>query len=213
MTSGACLGASITIDDYSFDHSLVVTFTSFADGSMLGGERDYAFTGTFGSASSAGGVVTIGGPATGSGNIQMNYDGVDGLSGNAFGLGGVDLTDGGSNDRFLIDVTGIVGTVNLLVRVWEDGPNFSSFLIPVSGTGVQEVLFSSLSDTGTGGDVASAEQVGLWIESLDPDERIQISNFSTGPGAKEVVIPEPSTMGMLGLGIGVLVFLRRRRSA
>ncbi|MEM7413548.1 MAG: hypothetical protein AAF430_25170 [Myxococcota bacterium] len=156
--------------------------TFFSSGSMIGGERDHrlATAGTTVQYSALGssGVVLNFGPAD---NVlyQMVYDGDDGdPTGAVAGLGGSDLTDGGTADRFVVEVVDVVGSVNVVVAAGEQTNPVASGLITVSAPGRYEFLFDDVVG-GTGVDLTNVGVVLLVLSGLDALETITIDRFAT----------------------------------
>jgi len=161
-----------------------ITQTQFAtDSSVLGGERDLilsALSGTPGrvfSASISGGQFSIATPNGANGEVQLQYDGVDGSATltTSPGLGGVDLTFGqayGFQISAVTDITtsfsitvvsgnGKTGTVQNVVP-GTNGNTFFDYLIPFSG-------FSGVDFTNVVAiqiDVVAAENVDFILNSF-----------------------------------------------
>ena len=112
----------------------------------------------------------------------------------------VDVTDGGSNDAFAIGILAIDGSVDFSVTL-NDGINSGTGSISTSSTGT--VLI----------DLNDAAFAGVDLTSIDS---ITFSG-SNGVGGTDVaidnvgftVIPEPTSLALLGLG-GLLLVRRRR---
>lgn len=212
------------IDDFSNSTS-PTSAPSYTAGSMLGGERDAIVTGNPSpSFQATGGLATFtsGGELISGGVIaQLVYDGVDGASGNAYGLGGVDLTDGGASDRFLLQVHSVAGPVDLTLRVWESGTAYSSYVFSgVNASGLYQAPFVSFSAFASGGNFAAANAVGLFVQGLDTpvgagSEYITFDYLSTGGNPNSTApgpIPEPSSVALMGLGLAACGLLARRKA-
>jgi len=188
---------------------------------MLGGERDAIVAGSpVPSFQAAGGLATFAstGPAGATVIAQLVYDGVDGSTGNAFGLGGVDLTDGGASDRFRVVVSAVTGQVDLVVRVWEASATYSTYMFSsVTSPGTYEAPFASFTAFGAGGQFDSAEAVGLFVQTLDSvpgaaTDSVTFDSFSTyGANGTTAPIPEPSSVVLLGLGLGACTLVARKK--
>lgn len=189
--------APVVIDDFS-DDLAPITASASHEGSMLGGEADLVFldiSGTFEISSGTGVLsdVTVG-TTVPNPNFQFFYDGVDGSSGHAHDLPPADLTDGGSNERFEIELNSVSGSINVQVRVFSGSGNTSLLSINgVTSAGVLEFPFADFSDIGgDGGDFAAVSQVAIFVY-LDTGEEFGISSFiATGPEAPEVPEDEPT---------------------
>jgi hypothetical protein len=212
------------IDNFS-DSTSLTTAPSYTAGSMLGGERDAIITGNPPpSFQATGGLATFtsGGELISGGVIaQLVYDGVDGSSGNIYGLGGVDLTDSGASDRFLLQVNAVAGPVDLTLRIWESGTAYSSYVFSgVNTSGLYQAPFASFSAFGAGGNFAAANAVGLFVQGLDTpvgagSESITFDYLSTGVNPNSTApgpIPEPSSVALMGLGLAACGFLARRKA-
>ncbi len=212
VLSVAAPSSAAIIDDFSDAQGPVVppVFFDAQTGSMLGGERDVNPV-TLG-----GSFVALGGIATwSSANGGILYDGVDNAAGNALGLGGVDLTDGGLADRFWVDFTAITLSHSPM-SVWVYGntgsdilgTNFSPSLGPVS------ILFSALSPSGNGADLSAATALRLGFNSGNLNQSASIDVFCTGDdsgclGGTNSQVPEPGTWLLVAGGL-TLISLRRR---
>lgn len=173
------MAAPVVIDDFSDDLAPVTASTSL-DGAMLGGELDAGLNqleavtfGIFGGTGKVAGVVETGG----ANNIQLVYDGEDGSPLLAYGLPNIDLTDGGSNDRIVIDLSSVTGNIEIRVIVSEDGSNSSGFTISgITSPGILEFPFASFTNFGIGANFAAAKQVECRV-FLDTGEGFEIDSF------------------------------------
>lgn len=177
--------STIVIDDFSETLPPVSTNTS-QDGSMLGGERDLAMifpsaltSGQFEVSGGEGSVAAVNTDDDGNNYLRLIYDGEDN-DGDAFdfGLPDVDLTDGGTNDRFLVHLTSVTGSIKVQVRVWSDSGNLSLYELPeVTEPGLLAIPFSSLIPVSGTLDLASVDQVALFV-GLDDNEAFSITRFA-----------------------------------
>lgn len=90
----AAAAQATLIDDFGGDSFQSPDSRSVTDGNPIGGELDYtniAFT-FFGK---TGGIATIGKRPGLTGAATLIYDGIDDSPNQAFGLGGLDITNGG----------------------------------------------------------------------------------------------------------------------
>ncbi len=208
----AAPAGAVIIDDFSDAQGPVNGGSGFQLGSMLGGERD-VFASTGGSFTASAGVATASGA-----NVGTLYDGVDGSGTASYGLVGVDLTDGGLSDRFLLNIVSVTASASLRLSVFE---NTSDSLLGLTGTGAGPglitVLFSDLIAGGLGADLTDAKQVNLQLPFLQSGQTVMFDNFCTGNasgcvGGGSTAVPEPSTWLLMAGGLALLGLRRRRRS-
>lgn len=134
------------------------------------------------------------------------YDGVANLMLEPDGLDGVDLTDGGTNTAFMLDVltTDLDLTIDVIIHSGAGNSTTVSTTLtgPAGPTSVVIDFADIIATTGAGADFSDVGAVELVLrgpESVDAT----IDNFK--------VIPEPASMALLGLGLAVIA--RRRNKA
>ena len=188
--------APIVIDNFS-DNLAPTTMNTFLDGAMLGGELDLGLNlldaATF---EIAGGIGTLSGvtETSGANNVKFIYDGEDNATAFAYGLPDVDFTSGGSNDRFVIDLTDVTGTIDVVVSLYNDTGGFASELAitGVTEAGILEFPFADFVDIGEGADFASSQQIGI-IFYLDTGEGFAINSFmANGTYPPTTTVPDLS---------------------
>lgn len=192
---------SITIDDFSTNQpALTLTFppsgtsasSSVSGAGILGGERDLQLNLTAGviagntdSATVSSGFFSYSQDATISGNAVLQWDGTDGSAGlNATGLGGVDLTAGGTQDAFLLNVFFDDLPVNTVITVYTDAGNASALTVALPG-----LLFSStnfalpyssfVTTLGTGANFANVGAITLSLGSATTAPDVVIDFLQT----------------------------------
>ena len=204
--------APITIDDFSTDQTVSAGGSGFVDDpGILGGQRDVIANGAGTTFNAAGSAATM--TATGSNFVMLDYDGMDDNAGvSSFLLGDIDLTAGGVNDRFFLNITSVTGSVQATVRVAESLTAYSEGSFTVSAADLYAFAFTSLSNVGAGGDVTAAKRVFLRF-NLDQDEAVTIDNFYVGASGNQTTVPEPSTVALFGLGLFAVAALRNKRAA
>lgn len=170
---GPGMAAPIAIDSFSIDQTTVSMTTYIEDPSILGGETEISFLGGAVEAEFkiSGGQGTLSNVVNATErNFQLVYDGVDATTSiDHDGLGGLDLTDGGENDRFSIDLASVTGTIDITVSVYsESNENLSGYQMPgITSGGVIEILFDDLNVIlGTGADMTN---VGMFFFSFRVD--------------------------------------------
>src|SRR6266545_2874536 len=141
---------SITIDSFTTNQaSLSLTFppagtsasSSVSGAGILGGERDLEINLTAGVIAGNGMSAVVGSgffsysqDATISGTGRIQWDGTDGSATlNPTGLGGLDLTAGGSQDAFVLDFTFDDLPVDVVIEVFSDAGNASSLTLTTPG--------------------------------------------------------------------------------
>lgn len=162
----ALQAAPVLIDDFS-DTIAPNHVMASQTGSMLGGERDLnTFDNTDLAYQASGGAIKF--TATGSVFFEIVYDGSDGdPHNNSFGLPGVDLTGGGTNDRITIDVTAVTGQIDEVNVYLENELMVGSAhtIAPVTAAGALEFPFSLFTDAPGGGvDLTSVKSISIAIE-------------------------------------------------
>ncbi len=155
------------------------------------------------------------------GSTVLSWDGDDG---NAFlldpiGLGGVDLTDGGSEIGFQYTLIEDDVPVKLSFKVWTDSFNASEFVFTHLGSiANQDFSFAYAGFTpvvGTGADFTSVGAIRLTVESLGTSLDFSLDFLGTiDECASECIpneVPEPGTWLLFGTGLlGIVGYGWRR---
>lgn len=139
---------------------------------------------------------------------RIVYDGLDGDASSSYynGLGNIDLTQGGQNDRFALDFTAISNSGGSVgISVFQVGFKGSEYTInlPTNAQTIylpfdQFVVFDD--DPWSPVDFSDAGNIELFFE-LFPGESCTVDSF--------YVIPEPATILLVSLG-GLMI--RKKRS-
>ena len=138
--------------------------------SAIGGERDLvAQHGTGGlnvelSANAVANTLALSSGTGTSGSGTASWDGVDGAAAlDPTGLGGIDLTDGGSSEGFIINRNGdFVGSLTITVHT--DGTSSSSITTTVPTTAAEIYLpYSTFTGSGGGADFSNVGAVEMSI--------------------------------------------------
>jgi hypothetical protein len=191
--AGAALAATVLVDHFDTGQqdlfgtivtaNVPVVLSGTAPGSMLGLERDMVITGTSPSASDlfniraiilSGGRLSIAADPTVSTQAHVEWDGVDGdpLNLNPNGLGGVDLTGGGTNNAFHLGVSFDDLPVVVSLKVYSGASwSFYNLNLPGGITGVGNrvdftIPFASFT-AGGGGGLTTFASVGAVVLDLD----------------------------------------------
>jgi len=162
--------AQVVVDDFSIaqtvSHTTVLSSTvdEISGAGILGGVRLIRLTqgAVAGSVSGvvSGGALTM--STTTLADLEVWWDGVNDNGFTPTGLGGVDLTNGGQFDRFVLDVTAnsLPGDT-MRMQIWIDGGNRCEvqFAMPV---GQLELPFSTFTTcSGTATPAAASQNAGL----------------------------------------------------
>ncbi|MEP6668671.1 MAG: autotransporter-associated beta strand repeat-containing protein, partial [Chthoniobacter sp.] len=209
MMVGLCraTAAFVTdIDTFSTNQSaLTLTFppagtsasSSVSGAGILGGERDIQINLTSGviagnttSAVVSSGFFSYSQDATIAANTVLQWDGTDGSpSLNATGLGGIDLTGGGAQNKFQLRITFDDLPVNVVLTVYTDAGNASSATLALPGLVFAStdytVNYSSFTTLlGTGANFANVGAITLSVGSAVTAPDFVLDNFSVAlPGA------------------------------
>jgi hypothetical protein len=168
--SVAPASAQVVVDDFSTDqtvsHSTVSSSTvdEISGSGILGGVRLIRLTqgALAGSVSGvvSGGALTM--STTTQADLEVWWDGVDDNAFTPTGLGGLDLTNGGQFDRFVLDVSAnSLPSDTMRLQIWIDGGNRCEvqFAMPV---GQLELPFSSFTIcSGTADSATASQNAGL----------------------------------------------------
>lgn len=211
--------SALLIDDFSVEQLVADDAVAGVDsansvlGGMLGGERDMQAvngTGSLGTTGVSDGVLNFSNSPTSQGTLYVDYDGGDNSSVQDLdGLGGIDLTDGGTSDGFIFTLLFSDFAVDYFIAVVDmDGDQ--AFLTVALPTGVNSAvdIFTPFADFTGSPNPVDFNNIGIVIlefraQALAAD--ITIDNFRTG------VVPEPTSVALLLAG-GALLARRRRRA-
>lgn len=197
----------LTIDDFSgADQSVTGSSTAGSEelAPVLGGVRFVlalpSGTGSF-STTAGGGAGSLSHTGDGSGTGFFQYDGV--VDNNAPLLGGgldIDLTQGGSLDRFRIEVLSVSRFSEVLRVTVADSDSIGEVSVTVFGPGSYKVLFS---DYFQHVDFTDIRVLRLGTETQFGESTVVLGSFSA--------TPEPSTALLFAGGLLALGLRARRR--
>jgi hypothetical protein len=215
---------AVIIDTFDTSQSLSADmftddFGSVAGGGILGGERDSVVIWDSGpntvdvevNAGSSGLLNFSSGAAT-IGYADFIWDGLDGSDAVDFaGLGGVDLTAGGTLNAIALNVAFDDLPVEVGMSIATDAGNFSSASLNLPG-GIftpqsYSILFSAfVPDVGAGADFTNVNAILLWIQGELAATDVQLDFIESA------YVPEPSSLILAAFGcIGFAAWGWRRR--
>ncbi len=225
ISISASSAQALIIDTFETPQSLMAASFMTSDSSsvvgadILGDERDAVVTWISGPVfaeldivSGGGGLLSFSLGAKTMGSTSLTWDGNDSnASGDDFtGLGGVDLTDGGTANAFEVDVLFDDLAVDVVITVLTDATKASAATIPLPG-GITSstdfsALFASFTPTiGGGADFTDVGMIRVEVAAALAATDVLIDSIRT------VDIPEPSTMLLASFALVGLVAMRRRR--
>ena len=222
--------AILTIDDFDTFSFLTVSgppagpmsnFASYTTAQALGGERDAMIS----RLSSNSGAVSMdisgsvasqlsyaSAPFT-SGSLFLSYDGVDGVSAfNPTGLGGIDITQSGSNTGIFLRSTSDLGA-ELTFTIYSTADFVSTVTIPIAADPTFTFTdyfmpFSTFTSIGSlgGADFANVGAITLFLDGSTPGTDVSLETVI----ASATPVPEPG--GRFLVAMAGFVALRRRRA-
>jgi len=216
LLAGTGRAGAILIDDFSTDQMVIwlgglgSASSQVSGAGILGGERDMEVTvvsnvGVIMAASLD--TLNYAHAFTSEGTGLIVWDGPDGAATlDPTGLGGVDFTDGGTEDKIAIPLLSSNLVAPMVLTAYTDAVNYSTATVSLpGGTPPQLRLIVLHTDFiaapgGTGADFANIGAFSLLI------------NGSSTPGLTAgfgSVVPEPSTATLLLFGIVGIVTIRR----
>jgi hypothetical protein len=144
-------------------------------------------------------------------DVDLTYAGTDySASGNYLGgLGSIDLTQGGLDDRFRIVITSIApNPVNLFIRIMQVQKSSTNSIVLSQNPGVVDIPFSSFVHEGLG-----IFPAGVDFHNVGSMEfYFEYGNGQTVTIDSIMVVPEPPTASLLLLAIATLGWLIRSRN-
>lgn len=190
-------GNNIIIDNFTDPQTIIFsTEIEVAAGSVqaaagvLGGERDLSVTllnGTNATAEVAAGTFNLSVGAASTGTASIIYDGEDGDAQaiNFNGLSGLDMTNGGTEDRYKISVISADHAGSFIIEVFSDADNSSSATMDFDASMDPKdfnIFFSDFTAaTGAGADFTNVGAIVITANG-DPEIDLRIDRICTeGP--------------------------------
>jgi hypothetical protein len=207
--------AALTIDDFE-DGDFAITDTTPAgppatdsQGSLagvLGGSREGSVnlaSGVSASLSVSGGALTASADNPAVIFFQVRYDGIANGVVDATGAFTVDLTEGGINDRFILEVISLIGATDVTIALSEPGTSVVTVeTFPVTAIGTVEILFADFPSMADFTNVDSVLlQAGGGGGTFANGERISFGSFEA--------VPEPGSVLLLAAGLAGLAARHR----
>jgi hypothetical protein len=194
--------SAIVIDEFSGSVPFTTTSTSSTTGNPIGGEIDYVNVVST-SFEEASGIAILAKTAGRTGSALLDYDGIDGSPIPGLGLGGIDLTDGGSESAFVLDLVSVTGSVLLGIEVWNDGIGFASTgSIVIDRPGRHVVPFQSFLGGAAFRGFGDINRLTFSFSDFETGESLAITSVAT--------VPEPSQAVLLSFGLALLARTQRR---
>jgi hypothetical protein len=208
--SSPLIRADIVIDDFNPALALTVTLPgngSSNTGTAVGGGRDYFGTKSGllnASMEASGGLGTLSTDALTTSTGTMQYDGTAGSVVNVFGLGGLDLTQGGVNDQFQLAIGVDRPGFQATLAVWTGGNLFTTnFIVPQGSPTNFFIPFASFGGANFGNVGAIELRLNTGFTPV-AEADFSITAFNA--------IPEPASSCLLILGLGLTSLCRRRKA-
>jgi hypothetical protein len=216
--SASVAQAAIVIDPFTAEQYLEIfaepigprtASDSLNPAGVLGGERDIVLERTSNNGGGVAGDISlsfVGAVAYASdvattGRALIVYDGVDADAAiNFTGLGGVDLTEGGLNDRFDVGVASDLGS-SMVITVYTDATHYSTATIPVPADPtytfhVSQLPFASFTPAGPGGGAVftSVGAITVAIDGSIAATDVLVNYFVVTGEIPPQEVPEPPTI-------------------
>ncbi len=203
---------AISIDEFNDEIATTSSSAAIDNSNVLGGERDVRLNSNT-SYRSTGGVATLTGAPTGISSLNLYYDGDDDDSTLGFGLGGVDLTSGGTADRFILSVSSFTGLIpGITLSIHDSASDFSrTGPLTITSAGIFEIPFAAFTFiSGAGASFADVNAFRiLFADNASSGGQGSVSLDYIRTNGRMAPVPEPSTFALMALAMGGLLFRRR----
>ena len=142
------------------------------------------------------------------GVLMLKYDA------NGVGLGGIDLTSGGTASQFVFRHGTDAHTAALTIDVYDQSGGHSQLLTTLPSTPTTNIMttslfnFTSFSAVGTAADFTDADEVVFTISSATQGGGDYSFSLGEHGGGN---VPEPATVILLAAGLGAAALARRHR--
>jgi hypothetical protein len=225
VTFGAASANAIVIDSFdtvtSFEQNSVGSSSASVNGSgILGGQREAtinlisaSFPGATTSALDiGGGVLTYNNDIAVSSQLNLLYDGIDGNSGvNDFGLGGIDLTDGGLSSGITVSYVSDADT-SLIFRAFDSASNFSDYTLNLIGdNALKNAVVDYAGFVVAGGTGANLTNINAFEIILNNGGSVSSLDFAVnGIGAPTTVDESALGLPLIAGFLGFAVYARRK---
>lgn len=218
MTASAA-AAPITIDTFDGDawvadapFFIIGSEAEVAAGSAIGGWRDLLAESDSTDplateVRTSGGSLAYSNTAGSSGTGTVTWDGNDGDAStvDTSGLGGIDLTDGGTNDGFLIKLLSADANLSITLNVWDMAGNLSSLDVLFTTSLVEYSAFLYLDGFVGGADLTNVGAIQLVLDGPENIDAV-IDFIAVAP------VPLGPAMPPLLGALFMLGYLKRRQS-
>ena len=193
--------AATTIDDLQLaqavDSSATAATEAVATGGelVIGGARDLAVTsdGAAVTATAGGGQLAFQVPAATTGTMVAVWDGEDGAPQvlDPTGLGGVDLTDGGSHDALAVTVLSATG-VTLVVEIHSDAASWSAFgfALPDTASPTAYLLPYGMFAVGAGAGARFNDVGAVVLRVEGSDAELSLGPISTVEASPQILVTQ-----------------------